>query len=255
MAWNAGSIVLLLLPLLISARIGGAHRVVTRGIHPVGGATVCSSARVCTETDDLGEFNLHQLRGGPGWRGVIRVSKAGFGSRTLTVSETDLPLEVQIEERSDSHEKRIQNCPTSSQASGERWVGIAEFRVQVAPTWVFKEMNDEENKIRLGILHPPSSSEAIHFAAGADSSDGLPERRLLKNSKILEDLNLVWDGNEAPALVGSSIQGVDIRGHSMKYWRFVGTTQETVGYQNLSLESARLFDEILESLCRAPTIR
>jgi hypothetical protein len=221
--------------------IGG--EVLSEDGQPIADVSVYSNWKQCcpyqqdsTKTNDLGLFHLDHSGT------VLHFWKKGFQPKALVISASDSMLRIAMD--SSRSERTVPAC--GPEQNGQKRVGWGKYGLQF--TVPEKGANIKSGKPDVDyvryVLILPKSKSYLEFWFGVYAMSAEPNDELLVKSLDFTQLSLGGEG------IGEDSRGHLKRGRNWRQTAIIG--QGGAIYRDVPLEEARVFDQIIESMCIIP---
>jgi len=238
--------ILLAVELLFSQSIKNVSGIITNASGDrVSGVMVCGTNPwncVLSNADGHYEINaLHLLS--------IRFSHPGYNAVTKNISSNKIDILLPKSTKESDNKRIVPYCSENDNLIG----------------WRFKVIIPSSNTIRSNdidyemILAPSSHTdkERLTIMYGPNVSYGIPTRLewpLLEevSPRIIFDRDVEYENQGERGIPMDSAMDIKAQSSDGKFWRYIGNLFEIIAYYNVSEESAREFDNILDTLCYYP---
>jgi hypothetical protein len=221
----------------------------------VFGVLVCTHAWVCVLSDASGRYEIQKFNATSPF---IRFSHPGYNTsvkekNSSAKNSADEKIDVVLQKptRESDNKRTIPHCTENADlAGGTRYKIILPSKnpiksndIDYESMFVPSSKNKDNKGEYLMVMHTiqPTSSMPSWYARL--SSD--------KSPVIIYDRNIDYIGREKEydgILISPAID-VKMRTIDGKLWRYIGDESESMTYDNVSEETAREFDAILDTLC------
>ena len=218
---------------------------------------VCIESLGCilSDTDGYYEMEMYSLDrfirfSSPGYNSSIKNIYApdDLGKRNVQV---DVILQKSTKESDDK--LTIPNCTENDNLVGFRYKTI------ISTPNIIKSNGSDSDMI--AISSTKNEEEYLQlWSDGNMSLASLPPWRMFPSPEewsVIYDRDVEYEDQlktERGIPVALMID-IKVQSGNEKFWRYIGTTGNTIFYNNVSKETAREFDDILETLCYSPPER
>jgi len=228
----------------INLKISVSGTITNSSGESVSGVNVCSTSLNCVLTDSDGRYRIDKFR-----IHSMRFSHPKYNAIIKESSDDRIDIVMQKSTKTSDNKRTIPHCSENDSLIGK------DFKVIIPSKNIIKSRDIDYTMIRV-----PSSgneTEYLILMEGPNVSSGIPTKMewpLLEESPVIifdRDIHYENKKDENGITINSAID-IKARSEDGKFWRFIGDSFEIITYRNVSEETAREFDDIMDTLCIAP---
>ena len=246
--------VCILLLLMVAPLFGQDQRITITGTvtnlsgDRVAGVKVYNYSYVLTDADGRYEIDVPQPRS-IRFKETIRFSHPEYNAVIKIVSNDIIDVVLQKITKASDNKRIIPRCSENDNLVG--W----DYKATIASN--SKDLIKVTDIDYVMIRIPASNNkDYLMFLSGPSASSGIPsgdEWPFLEES-ILYNRDIEYENQRKDEMGIPFLSSVDVKAQSGgKFWRFIGDKFNVITYYNVSEETAREFDDILETLCYSGT--